>query len=231
VKATHRQPGPRINPYHFAEQLFERLAQDDVVVCGDATACIVTFQTARLRKGQRLFSNSGAASMGHDLPAAIGAAIARGGKRVICVAGDGSIQFNIQELQTIVHHRLPIKIFVLNNDGYLSIRTTQRTFFKELVGESPASGVSFPDIVKVACAYGIPSTRISTGEEFARIQQVLDAPGPALCEVQLDPNQEFEPRLKSRQLPDGTIVSPALEDMYPFLDPEELQSNLWIKEM
>jgi acetolactate synthase-1/2/3 large subunit len=230
VLPKHRQAGPRVNPYHFAEQLSASLADDDVLVCGDATACIVTFQTARLRKGQRIFSNSGAASMGHDLPAAIGAAIARGGKRVICLAGDGSVQFNIQELQTIRHHHLPIKIFVLNNGGYLSIRTTQSTFFKNMVGESPASGVSFPDFGLVAFAYGIPSTRMETPDDFACIRQALDAPGPTVCEVMLDPAQEFEPRLKSRQLPDGTMVSPALEDMYPFLDRAELQSNLWLVE-
>lgn len=169
--------------------------------------------------------------MGHDLPAAIGAAFARGGKRVICLAGDGSIQFNIQELQTLVHYELPVKIFVLNNDGYLSIRTTQSTFFKNMVGESPASGVSFPDVVRVACAYKVPAMRIETSDQFGRITQILDSPGPALCEVMLDPVQEFEPRLKSRQLPNGTIVSPALEDMYPFLDPEELRANLLIKQI
>jgi len=230
VQPKQREAGSRVNPYHFAEQLSASLADDDVLVCGDATACIVTFQTTRLRKGQRMFSNSGSASMGHDLPAAIGAAIARNGKRVICLAGDGSVQFNIQELQTIKHHQLPIKIFVLNNEGYLSIRTTQSTFFKNMVGEGPASGVSFPDFVRVACAYGIPSTRMEHPGDFARIQQALDAPGPTVCEVMLDPAQEFEPRLKSRQLPDGTMVSPALEDMHPFLDRAELQANLFFEE-
>jgi acetolactate synthase-1/2/3 large subunit len=230
VLPKHRQAGPRVNPYGFAEQLWASLADDDVVVCGDATACIVTFQTARLRKGQRLFSNSGAASMGHDLPAAIGAAIARNGKRVICLAGDGSIQFNIQELQTIRHHQLPVKIFILNNDGYLSIRTTQATFFESLVGESPRSGVSFPDFGRVALAYGIPSMRIETPGDCGRIRPALDAPGPMVCEVMLDPAQEFEPRLKSRQLPGGTMVSPALEDMYPFLDRAELNANLRLSE-
>jgi len=230
VQPKQRAAGPRVNPYHFAEQLSASLADDDVLVCGDATACIVTFQTTRLRKGQRMFSNSGSASMGHDLPAAIGAAIARNGKRVICLAGDGSVQFNIQELQTIKHHQLPIKIFVLNNEGYLSIRTTQSTFFKNMVGEGPASGVSFPDFVRVASAYGIPSTRMEHPGDFARIRQALDAPGPTVCEVMLDPAQEFEPRLKSRQLPDGTMVSPALEDMHPFLDRAELQANLFFEE-
>jgi acetolactate synthase-1/2/3 large subunit len=210
------------------EQLFEQLADDDVVVCANAAACIVPYQAGRLTANQRLISNSGAASMGYDLPAAVGAAVAREGKRVVCLAGDGSIQFNVQELQTIAHHRLPIKIFVLNNGGYLSIRQTQSNFFGNLVGESPSSGVSFPDMVKLACAYGLPATSIETAGDFSRIAAVLDAPGPTLCEVRLDPAQEFEPRLKSRQLPDGKLVSPNLEDMYPFLDPAELASNLLI---
>ncbi|MGA7645749.1 MAG: thiamine pyrophosphate-binding protein, partial [Terriglobales bacterium] len=120
VQDRQRQSGPPLNPYYFIEQLSARLADDDVIVCGNASSCIVPFQAMRLRKGQRLFSNSGSASMGYDLPAAIGAAFARPGKRVICLAGDGSIQMNIQELQTVVHHRLPVKIFVLNNSGYLS---------------------------------------------------------------------------------------------------------------
>ena len=120
-----------------------------MVVCGNATACILPFQVMKIRKGQRLISNSGAASMGYDLPASIGAAVARGGRRVICLAGDGSLQLNIQELQTVAHHRLPIKFFVLNNGGYLSIRSTQKNFFGRMMGESPSSGVSFPDFVKV----------------------------------------------------------------------------------
>ena len=225
VLDRHRY-APRLNPYHFIERLFDVLSADDVIMCGNASACIVPFQTARIKKGQRLISNSGAASMGHDLPAALGAAVAQEGKRVICLAGDGSIQFNIQELQTIVHHQLPVKVFVLKNGGYLSIRTTQSNFFQKLVGESPSSGVSFPDLVKVALAYGIPSTSIEDVPSLHRLPALLDAPGPALFEVTLDPNQEFEPRLKSRQHPDGTISTPALEDMYPFLNADELKENM-----
>jgi acetolactate synthase-1/2/3 large subunit len=228
VVSKHRKPGPPLSPYYFVEQLFERLADDDVVVCGNAAACIVPYQTSRLKANQRLISNSGSASMGHDIPAAVGAAVAREGKRVICLAGDGSIQFNIQELQTIVHHRLPVKIFVLDNGGYLSIRQTQVNFFGNLVGESAASGVSFPDMERLASAYGIPATHIDTERDFSRIGEILDTPGPILCRVNLDPAQEFEPRLKSRQLPDGTLVSPNLEDMFPFLSAEELASNLLI---
>jgi acetolactate synthase-1/2/3 large subunit len=180
----------------------------------------------RLKEGQRLISNSGSASMGYDLPAAIGAALARPGKRVICLAGDGSIQMNIQELQTAVHHDLPIKIFVLNNSGYLSMRMTQSGFFGRLVGEGNTSGVSFPDMVKIACAYGIPSTRIDRGSHFSQAEKALEADGPALLDIVLDPAQEFEPRSKARQLPDGRIVSPNLEDMYPFLDETELMDNV-----
>jgi acetolactate synthase-1/2/3 large subunit len=169
-----------LNPYHFIETLFGLLAPDDVVVCGNAAACIVPFQAARLRKGQRLISNSGAASMGHDLPAAIGAAVARDGKRVVCLAGDGSIQLNIQELQTILHNGLPVKIFVLNNGGYLSIRSTQANFFGEFIGESDSSGVSFPDMVKVAQAYGLPAIRIDDASSLGRMAGVLSEPGPCL---------------------------------------------------
>jgi acetolactate synthase-1/2/3 large subunit len=228
VQDKFRKAGPPVNPYYFVEQLFENLADDDVVMCGNAAACIVPYQTARLKAGQRLISNSGAASMGHDLPAALGAAVAREGKRVICLAGDGSIQLNIQELQTIVHHQLPVKIFVLENGGYLSIRQTQSNFFGKLVGESPASGISFPDMVKLATAYDLPAIHIDSARDFTSLAGFLAAPGPGLCQVHLNPAQEFEPRLKSRQLPDGTMVSPNLEDMYPFLDPAEVEANLFI---
>ncbi len=226
VHDRQRQPGPPLNPYYFVEQLSSKLANDDVIVCGNASACIVPFQAIRLRKHQRLISNSGSASMGYDLPASIGAAFARPGRRVICLAGDGSIQMNIQELQTIVHHRLPVKIFVLNNSGYLSMRMTQSGFFSRLTGESAASGVSFPDIVKVACAYAIPSIRIDRQSQMEQIDRALAADGPALIDVLLDGNQEFEPRSKARQLPDGNIVSPNLEDMYPFLPETELMDNM-----
>ncbi len=229
VRSGQRQSGPPLNPYYFVEQLSNKLAGDDVVICANATSCIVPFQTMRLAKTQRLISNSGSASMGYDLPAAIGAAFARPGHRVICIAGDGSIQMNIQELQTIVHHRLPVKIFVLNNSGYLSMRMTQSGFFGRLTGESASSGASFPDMVKVACAYGIPSFRIDRESQMDQVDRALAAEGPALIDVIVDPKQEFEPRSKAKQLPDGRIVSPSLEDMYPFLPEDELMDNV-IKE-
>lgn len=225
VQERQRQPGPPLNPYYFVEQLSDMLNDEDIVVCGNASACILPYQVMRIRKGQRLISNSGSASMGYDLPAAIGAAVAHG-KRVICLAGDGSLHLNIQELQTVAHHRLPIKIFVLNNGGYLSIRSTQKNFFGRLMGEGPASGVSFPDYVKVGCAYGIPSTRVDRTAQLGQVRKALEEAGPALFDVVLDPQQEFEPRSRSKALPDGKIVSPPLEDMYPFLDADELAANI-----
>jgi acetolactate synthase I/II/III large subunit len=228
VLPKHREFNGAVNPYHFIETLFDQLADDDVVVCGDATACIVPFQVSKLKAGQRLFSNGGSASMGYDLPAAIGAAVAREGKRVICLAGDGSIQMNLQELQTVVHNRLNIKIFLLSNGGYLSIRTTQRNFFGNLVGEGPTSGVGFPDMLKLAQAYGIPSLKLDEPDFGPLVAQALAGEGPFLCEVVLDQAQTFEPRLSSRQLPDGRIVTAPPEDMFPFLDREEFRSNLLI---
>ncbi len=216
-----------INPYYFVETLFQQLGPDDVVVSGDATACIVPFQAAVLKKGQRLFSNSGCASMGYDLPAAIGAAVAHG-KRVICLAGDGSIMMNLQELQTVAHYGLPIVIFVLNNGGYLSIRTTQSNFFGKLIGEGAESGVTFPDFVKVAEAHGLRGMKIE-GEDFSgQIAAALKTPGPVLCEVILDRAQGFEPKLSSKKLPDGRMVTAPLEDMAPFLPRDEFKRNLLI---
>ena len=226
VQNRQRQPGPPLNPYYFLEHLSGLLTGNDVVVTGNATSCIVTFQVMRIHKGQRLISNSGSASMGYDLPAAIGAAFARPGQRIVCLAGDGSIQMNIQELQTIVHHHLPIKIFVLNNAGYLSMRSTQSAFFGRLTGESASTGASLPDMVKIACAYGIPSIRVDRESQLIHVAQSLAATGPALIDVALDPQQEFEPRSRARQLPDGRIVSPNLEDMYPFLNETELMGNV-----
>jgi len=220
--------GQEINPYHFAHVLFQELAADDVIACGDATATITTFQCADIQLGQRLLSNSGAASMGYDLPAAIGAAVARDGKRVICLAGDGSVQMNIQELQTIAHHRWPIKLFVLNNGGYLSIRQTQSNFFGLQIGSTAESGVSFPDHVKLAGAYGLHGSRLEGPDFVEQLRLVLASPHPEVCEVMLDRTQTFEPKLTSRRLPDGRMVSSPLEDMAPFLSREELQENMLV---
>jgi acetolactate synthase-1/2/3 large subunit len=210
------------------ELLFAASQPGDIFVCGDASACITPFQAGLLKPEQRLFSNSGSASMGYDLPAAIGAAFAAKKQNVICLAGDGSLQMNIQELATVAHHRLPIKLFVLCNGGYLSIRSTQNAFFKLLVGEGPESGVSFPDFVKVAEAYGLPARRIEPARAAEQIAEILAAPGPQVAAIELDRTQSFEPKLSSKRLPDGRMVTAPLEDMAPFLDRDEFRSNMLV---
>ena len=220
-----------VNPYCFASALFDRLDANDVVVTGDGTACVVTFQSADLKSGQRMFSNSGSASMGYDVPAAIGAWYADAkAKRIVCIAGDGSLMMNLQELQTIVGSGLPIKLFVLNNDGYHSIRQTQQNYFPDnVVGCGPESGVTFPDFQKLGAAFGFPVSRIESHEGMAdSIAAVLTAQGPQLCEVILDKAQAFSPKLSSRRLDDGRMVTSALEDLAPFLSREELANNMLI---
>jgi len=230
VLPEYRERKDSVNPYCFMDALGKNLRDRDIVVTGDGTACVCSFQALPLRKGQRLYSNSGSASMGYDLPAAIGAAVGADGGDVVCLAGDGSIQMNIQELQTIVHHRFPVKIFVLNNNGYHSIRQTQTNFFGEpLVGCDSKSGVSFPDMERIAHAYGIPFVRCHRHDELdLTITRTLGTAGPAMCEVLLTAEQPFAPRISSRRLPDGRIVSAPLEDMFPFLDRAELRENMFI---
>jgi acetolactate synthase I/II/III large subunit len=217
-----------INQYHFVELLFAASAPGDIFACGDATACITPFQAGALKEGQRLFSNSGSASMGYDLPAALGAAFAAPDRRVICIGGDGSAQMNIQELATIAHHRPELKIFILNNDGYLSIRSTQANFFKLLVGEGPQSGVTFPDYAALSRAYGLPSTTLDVSRPAAHLAEILARPGPELIVVELDRSQSFEPKLSSKRLPDGRMVTAPLEDMAPFLDREEFARHMLV---
>jgi acetolactate synthase-1/2/3 large subunit len=230
IGETSQQIFDAIDPYSFLSQLFDELDDDDVVVTGDGTACVVTFQVAKIKSRQRLFSNSGCASMGYDLPAAVGAAVARDGKRVVCIAGDGSIMMNIQELQTIVGNDLPVKLFIMNNNGYSSIRQTQSNYFADNpVGCDPNSGVSFPDFVKVGRAFGIESQRCDSIDQAAKMTRaVLETPGPQILEVMLDSDRVFTPKLSSRQLPNGKMVSSPLEDMAPFLSREELAENLLI---
>jgi len=221
-----------VNPYVFMKKLSEHLSENEVTVTGNGSACVCSFQTMQIKKHQRLYTNSGCASMGYGLPAALGAAIALKGKRVICLDGDGSIQMNIQELQTIAHNKLNIKIFWLNNDGYHSIRQTQKNIFNSrFCGINESSGISFPSAERIATAYNLKFVRIDSIDTMdKRIREVLDGDIPVLCEVILDPSQNFEPKLSSKALPDGTMVSASLEDMFPFLSDEEMESNKYSKD-
>lgn len=231
VLPEYWQSANGVNPYCFGHALFEQLDPDDVVVTGDGTACVVIFQSATIKQGQRLFSNSGSASMGYDLPAAIGAYYGnRQARRIVCVAGDGSVMMNLQELQSVVGLALPVKVFVLNNDGYHSIRQTQQNYFPDnVVGVGPESGVTFPNFVKLADAFGLPSCRIESHDTLAeQIRQTLNGTGPRLCEVMLDKSQPFAPKLSSRKLEDGGMVTSALEDLAPFLPREEFAENMII---
>ncbi len=229
LESYWEKPFP-VNPYCFGQALFDMLEEGDIVVTGDGTACVTTFQSARIKPGQRLYSNGGCASMGYDLPAAIGAWYATGARRIVCLAGDGSIMMNLQELQTIAGNRLPIKIFVLNNDGYHSMRQTQENYFPDNpVGCGPESGLTFPDFKRLAEGFALPSSRISNHAGLREgIAGALKGDGPHLCEVMIDRAQAFAPKLLSRRLPDGTMISPMLEDMAPFLSREEMERNMLV---
>lgn len=219
-----------LNPYVFIEKLFEQLGENEIIVTGNGSACVTTFQAAVLKPGQRLWTNSGCATMGYDLPAAIGASMGAPGQRIICLAGDGSIMMNLQELQTIVGKRLPVKIFLINNNGYVSIFQTHRNFFKGVeVGGGPKSGVTFPDFSKIAAAFDLPYRQaVNEDNLYVAIHQTLETKGPAFCEIFIDENATFAPKLGAKSHSDGRITSPPLEDLSPFLDREELRDNMII---
>jgi acetolactate synthase-1/2/3 large subunit len=231
VQPEYWQKQERINPYAFVDTLTKTLPEGATVVAGNGTACVALFQAGVVKDQQRIFWNSGCASMGYDLPAAIGACIGNGKKPVICLAGDGSLQMNIQELQTLVTYDLPVKLFVLNNNGYISIRQTQDNFFAgRYVACDPGSGVCFPNILAVAAAYGLPTMLFNNQDDMQeQIVKVLAAPGPMVCEVLLSTTQKFAPRVASEKRPDGRMISKPLEDMYPFLPREEFRKNMIIE--
>ncbi len=218
----------RVNPYCFMDKLFEQLPEDQKVITGNGSACVVSFQAANLKQGQRLWTNSGCATMGYDLPGAIGVNKATGGEGIVCLAGDGSVMMNLQELQTIAGSKLPIKIFLLNNSGYVSIFQTHRNFFGGVeVGGGPKSGVSFPHFEKISKAFEIPYYKATTHSELeTAINKTLNEPGPVLCEIFLDENVVFAPKLGAKQHADGRITSPPLEDLSPFLDRKQLLENM-----
>jgi acetolactate synthase I/II/III large subunit len=219
-----------VHPYCFMQTLFEELEEDQIVVTGNGSACVVSFQVAELKRGQRLWTNSGCATMGYDLPAAIGACTGSGGRPVVCLAGDGSIMMNLQELQTIAGNKLPIKIFILNNNGYVSIFQTHRNFFNGVeIGGGPKSGVSFPDFEPLSKAFGLAYLRCSRHQDMAdAIQSAMRIEGPVVCEIMLDENAIFAPKLGAKQLADGRIVSPPLEDLSPFLPRDQFRESMII---
>lgn len=217
-----------IEPYYFTHKLLTYFKDDELVVCGNGSAFILPFQTGIVKKNQRYIWNSGDASMGYDLPAAIGACIANNNKQTICIAGDGSIMMNLQELQTMKHYNLPIKLFILNNNGYISIQQTQKNFFEgRMTACTTDSGVSLPDFIQVAKSFDLPAVKIDNVNHLdEQIKSVLNANTPVVCEVMLSPDYIFAPKLSAKKLDDGTMISPSLEDMFPFLDRKEYEGNI-----
>lgn len=223
----YRDNRDKVNSFHFVDRLSEKLGSDAVVVTDMGTSFTCTMQTFRTKAGQRLFTSSGFSSMGFGLPGAIGACYAQSRRKTILITGDGGLQMNIQELQTVAHNRLPLVIFVLNNEGYLTIKLMQQNHFGRYIGSDPSSGLTCPDIVKLAGAYGIEAERIGNQATLdQRLDAVLAHPGPYICEILMPPEQALIPRVSSLKLPDGRIVSKPMEDLYPFLEREEFRANM-----
>ena len=225
---AYKQISDIINPYHFVRKLFEALPEESAIVTGNGTASVLAFQIGVIKEGTRLLYNSGNATMGLDLPAGIGASCAKNKGEVIVLTGDGSIMMNLQELQTIKNHNLPLKIFIINNDGYISMKQTQGNFFEgRLTAADSKSGVICSDFIKLADGFGIKSVKISSPDEIdEKIARVLSMKEPVICEVFVEKNYIFQPKLSSRKLEDGTMISSRLEDMYPFLDRKEFEENM-----
>jgi acetolactate synthase-1/2/3 large subunit len=215
-----------VNSYVFVDKLSDLLSFEDVVVAGNGIDEVSYWQAFKVKPGQRTMISGNWGPMGWDLPAAVGASIGSG-HRTICLSGDGSSQWNVQELLTIKHYRLPVKIFIFNNQGYTNIRITQANFFGRYVGADETSGVSNPDFSHLAAAYGLSYSRIRTNSEIEKgIRAVLDTDGPSLCELNIAVDQGITPKASAFRREDGTLESRPLEDMAPFLPREEVWENM-----
>ena len=228
VQPEHRSPG-LVSVYHLAEVIGQEVGPNDRIVSGNSGSALEVFLLAyRARKGRRVFHTAGLGAMGFGIPASIGVCLGSGGKKTICVDGDGGFQLNIQELATIAHLKLPIKFFVLNNDGYASIRATQKTYFGgPNIGCDSNTGISLPDYRKVARAYGLKTAIIEDQSDLrTAVRRVLRSRGPVVCDVHIIPDEIRAPRVTSIQRADGSFVSKPLEDLWPFLDRSEFAENM-----
>jgi len=229
ILPEHRNRTDYVSSYVLPEAIMRHAPDPVTLVTSNGIAYTSTFQAIPIRKGMRMFSNEACASMGYGLPAAIGACFATGPTKspVICLEGDGSIQMNLQELQTMQTYKLPIKLFVYNNGGYLSIKTTQRAFFGgRFMGSEASSGVVLPSFEKLAAAYGLPFFKLENNQELdEKLPAIFATEGPVLVEVMLDPFEVLGPKAASKKLPDGSMVSAPLDDMAPFLPREEYEAN------
>ena len=230
VGPEHADQSPYINSYTFMEKLVGYFKPDQIIVTDMGTALLSGHQVIKIKHGQRLMTSTGLGEMGYGLPGAIGASFARDRGEVMCLNCDGGMMMNLQELQTVVHHRLPIKLFVFNNDGYLMIKHTQTNLYAgRNVGVDRSSGVSCPDFSALAAAFKMPAYQIRSWEDFDRILPLVQAEtGPVICEVFMHPKQLLVPKLSLAARLDGTVVSPPLEDLSPLLSREELRANMII---
>jgi len=230
IGPEHQDRNGFINSYPFMDKLSSHLKPDQVIVTDMGTALLSGHQAIRIREGQRIMTSTGLGEMGYGLPGAVGASFARDKGEVLCLNCDGGMMMNLQELQTIVHHQLPIKIIVFNNDGYLMIKHTDKALFSgRYTGVDRASGVSCPDFSKLAHAFGIPAFQIRTWAEFDQVMPLVQSSGgPVICEVFMDPEQLFVPKLSLAIAKDGSLVSPPLEDLSPFIPREELKENMLV---
>lgn len=218
-----------VNSYHFTTVLSNKLADDEIIFTGVGTSFTGTLQSIRIKGNQRFHCNVGCAAMGYDLPAAIGASFAAGRKRIVLLTGDGGIMMNLQELQTIAHHQLPIKIFLFNNAGYLAIKNTQNAFYGgRLAAVDESTGLSFPDFSKVAAAFGIRYSRIANHQDDmeTKIQEALHYDGPVFVDLNMSPDQPLWPKMQIDQKENGALVARGLEDMAPLLTREEFSFNM-----
>lgn len=231
VTEEHRDPKSKVSIYHLAEVIGRETTPEDLLISGSSGSGIEIFLLAcPTRTGQRIYHTAGLGAMGFGLPGSIGVCLAGGRRRTVCVDGDGGFQFNIQELETVARLNLPIKFFVLNNNGYASIRASQTNYFgKPSIGCDSSTGLTVPDMIKVAGAYGLKTFIIENQSDLRRqVRRVLDTPGPVVCDVHVIADESRAPRLSSMQKPDGSFVSKPLEDLWPFLPREEFLANMII---
>ena len=232
VLPEYRKKKKYISTYALAEEISHNMKDGDIIVPGSSGMCgEIPMQVFKFKKGQRSLNSPGIGSMGFGVPSALGACVASGKQRVICTNGDGGFQLNIQELETIRRLNLPVKFFVLNNDGYASIKTTQRNYFGGFyVGSNSRSGVTLPDTIKIAKAYGFKTFYLDKTSSIKKeVKKILNSKGPAICEVMIDPMETVAPKVSSAVGVDGKMFSKPLEDLYPFLPRPEFLKNMIIK--
>ncbi len=228
VLSEFKREKKTINSYVFIDKLSDLLKKDDIVVTDMGLSFVGTHQAFKVKRGQKLFTNSGHAPMGWGLPAAVGAYYASKRKRIICITGEGGLQMNIQEFATVMHNKIPIKTFIYNNGGYLTIKQTQQLGFNNrIMGSNSKTGLSFPDYQKIAASHSIKYIKIKNINDLNKnIKNILSGSYPVICELMIDHNQEQMPKAINKRMPDGSSVATTYEDMYPFLSAKELNENM-----